>query len=572
MAQDPSFARGALFKNDVGGEIISAETITNIDERQVAAAALINSNSLIDVTRLKMAIVSEPNDYRRLPDHAKRSVVSPVIVTDIDGTVSTTTMNISLYFQRNIGSQSTAAQYYCSFWNKTTDEWSESGCTNPPTFNTRFSRYECNCNHLTSFALLWLPRSSSSTKLNAEDISSIIFQLISILCFLAICIHLFVTRIIDPTVQLNAAVLHALLSSASTAILFVFYLALGLSVYTWHESSILGIATTCRPAASVLMFIVYFLLICMFCTKTSIVCYNCWNLVDNLEKPSMDRQNHPLHEHMPSLNPLKYLLFTALILSSVLVALAAGLNSNAHLHIIELYQGKLCWFSPTVNHYFLTIPIALFILINIIMILIYARVSCKLVSWSTQQLDYEKPEKRKILFVLISSCVTQSIGWIFGPIAGSVSGTVVLVFSWVFNICNALEGLWTILLYMFIRQQRIARAKAMYAPVHKTKAAQICYILPRKDSGRDNDDIQLQKVRHADNRGVKQTRTPWKKQDESKQVRYSQRTATKKDHTNLNPQQVHSPLLKTPENCNLKPYRNARNGSDTIDDIECVRL
>ncbi|CAF4835498.1 unnamed protein product, partial [Rotaria sp. Silwood2] len=46
------------------------------------------------------------------------------------------------------------ANYFCSFYDATKLTWNEFGCTKPR-YNLEFDRYECSCNHTTTFALIW---------------------------------------------------------------------------------------------------------------------------------------------------------------------------------------------------------------------------------------------------------------------------------------------------------------------------------------------------------------------------------------------------------------------------------
>ena len=66
-------------------------------------------------------------------------------------------MNISLYFRvLDEYKPSVSATYLCSFYDTNTLKWNESGCTIPK-YNQPFDRYECSCNHLSTFALVWSP-------------------------------------------------------------------------------------------------------------------------------------------------------------------------------------------------------------------------------------------------------------------------------------------------------------------------------------------------------------------------------------------------------------------------------
>ncbi|UJR26097.1 hypothetical protein I4U23_007443 [Adineta vaga] len=52
-----------------------------------------------------------------------------------------------------------------------------------------------------------------------------------------------------------------------------------------------------------------------------------------------------------------------------------------------------------------------------------------------------------------SSCITQGIGWLFGPFLSFVSPTGASVLEWFFIVFNGLEGVWSIVAYIIIRLQ-----------------------------------------------------------------------------------------------------------------------
>ena len=111
-----------------------------------------------------MLIIDKPKLYEDIDNSSGRHLASSVVVTDLkrNNTSILSQVNISLFFQvldeyRPTGS----ATYTCSFYDTDSQRWNDSGCT-APQLNQAFNRYECSCNHLTSFALLWLPIASTT--------------------------------------------------------------------------------------------------------------------------------------------------------------------------------------------------------------------------------------------------------------------------------------------------------------------------------------------------------------------------------------------------------------------------
>jgi hypothetical protein len=63
------------------------------------------------------------------------------------------------------------------------------------------------------------------------------------------------------------------------------------------------------------------------------------------------------------------------------------------------------------------------------------------------------------VIVLLSSCFTQGIGWLFGPFIQFTNVEGAEVFGWIFIIFNGLEGFYAIILYILIRAQHIDEQK-----------------------------------------------------------------------------------------------------------------
>jgi hypothetical protein len=379
-------------------------------------------------------------------------------------------MNISLYFQvlNEFNPNRSDVDYYCSFYDTNRSQWNESGCTNP-VYNTQYDRYECSCNHLTSFALIWLPNVPFTTYFDAQDIASLVFQSISIVCFLGIIIHAIVIRVRNPIMSLRAYDLLPLISCASTTILFIFFIALGMTVYTGTSSLN---QTECFLSSSVLMFFTYFFLIFMFCTKTSVGYFNYLRFVRLFPEPSLRK--------------LFIMLIISFFSSITWVAFGAGFNSNSSFKITQLYPYKLCWFSRDVIHYFLTIPVCLFLLINIILFILAAiRIINHVQNATSPHQSYER--MKRCVIVLLTSCLTQGIGWIVGPLITVVKAEPAYVLGWFFVVFNGLEGLWTIILYIIIRTQHMDEQKRVTAYKESTKSTSLPFIKIEETEKNDTD-------------------------------------------------------------------------------------
>jgi hypothetical protein len=480
---------GASFKQTVGGTVVDTANKNNVTNSNLTAAGIVTLTSLQEVSSFNILIINNPTTYQNIDNTSNKTLVSSIVIATINryNTNNSMTTIIQLFFQviQTLPTQTTIDEYSCVFYDSTISQWNDDGCSKP-TYNPTFDRYECSCSHLTSFALIWLPQTSSSqqgnntstvVKLDAQDIASITFQVASIVCFLAIVIHGIIVRILHPQDYVQPKNLLPLISCGITMVLFVFYIALGLTVYTRYAQSNVSnnssnqgrtivvenyngknllsdpnaraaspsttpspnIPDLCLPKELALAFIVYFLIIFMFCAKTSVGIYNYRHFV--LLFPQPNRRN------------LFITLAISFLIAIICMIIAASVNSNASYDITGIFQGKICWFTAKVIHYFLTIPICLFLAANLIMIFFVAK--CMIHHIRDANTDRSRyTRRRNCIIVLLSSCVTQGLGWIFGILI-SVNPNSADALGWLFVIFNGLEGVWAILLYIVVRNEHM---------------------------------------------------------------------------------------------------------------------
>jgi hypothetical protein len=440
---------GALFNRDSGGGVVNSGNQSALNNASVSAAAVLTNQSLTGVTSLNMLIIDKPFLYQHIDNSADdKSLASSVIVAAVQrsGSASPAT-NISLYFKVLSGYQpNVSATYLCSFYDGTNSIWNETGCTSPQ-YNGAYDRYECSCNHLTTFALTWQPNvsqsnylTSQSNYLTSQDIASLVCLSFSILCFIVAIIYIIIIRLLNPNMTLEARNLLPLISTASTTILFVFYIGLTMTVYTripYPLSS--SVSIPCFLSSSVLMFFVYFFLIFMFCVKTSVVYFNYFRLIRLFPEPFYRK--------------FVLLFIISFFISISWTSFAAGFNSNSSFSITQLQGNKLCWFTQDVIYYFVIIPVGIFLLLNFIAVIFVAKHMIDHARNATS--PHQSYERMKIcVLVLLSSCITQGIGWLFGPYISFINPGADNVLGWFFVVFNGLEGVWTILLCIIIRSQQ----------------------------------------------------------------------------------------------------------------------
>ena len=146
---------GVQFLRGSGGHVIRTANNDDAMNTQISAAALIATESLNNVTSLNMLIIDDPTQFTNINNSRLGRLDSSIIVVGTNGNPSS--MKIMLYFRAwNTSRTKINGNYTCSFYNMSTSNWDESGCSTPIK-NTILDRYECSCSHLSVFALLWTP-------------------------------------------------------------------------------------------------------------------------------------------------------------------------------------------------------------------------------------------------------------------------------------------------------------------------------------------------------------------------------------------------------------------------------
>jgi hypothetical protein len=424
---------GASFNRDYGGQVVKNNNKNQMLSMPSLTAAVISPESLVGVTSLNMLIIDKPTAYERPNAYTGKRLASSVVVASVTRNSShPRSMNIALYFSiLKEYEPYVDAEYLCSFYDQRTNEWHESGCTKPIR-NGRLNRFECHCDHLTTFALTWIPRTRLTISLHALDIALIVSQSISILCFLIVLVHALITRV-------HAHQLIPLISMASSSTLFIFYIASVANAFTGDSHAY---KAECFTSASVLIFLIYFFLILMFCTKLSVCYFGYRRFVWPSSKSTFRK--------------LVVMLVISFFFSSASVACAAILDSHSSFDVTELYAGKICWFTESAVYFFFTIPLCVFLFLCLVLLIMFAVriIQChRTVRTNHRSRSYA--QMKWCALVLLASFVTQGTGWLLGSITSWVSLAGGNVFGWIFVVCNGLEGVWSIVLYLIIRSGRV---------------------------------------------------------------------------------------------------------------------
>ena len=162
LTQTTSNLFGAYYIHNVGGGIVNSIKENNVMNPSVTAAAILSSESLMNATFVRIFIIDEPTTYKNIDVSNNKMLASSVIVVSVErNSFASTPMNISLYFRVSDGYRPVIDGIYsCAFYHLNSAQWNESGCTKP-VYNILLDRYECSCNHLSTFALVWSPNRTS---------------------------------------------------------------------------------------------------------------------------------------------------------------------------------------------------------------------------------------------------------------------------------------------------------------------------------------------------------------------------------------------------------------------------
>ncbi|CAF4229928.1 unnamed protein product, partial [Adineta steineri] len=172
---------GGALTRGTNNTIIIDTTKPTVLNSYFVAAAVINDESINNTASINILILGDPKAYENLDLSNNQTVVSSVIVANVKKIDNRSKFYITLHFQvvknRDLHIH---GDYMCSFFDNNTSKWNQSGCTSP-LYDDQFERYNCICNHLTTFALLWLPKTPQPNYLTSQDIVSLICLSLSIL-------------------------------------------------------------------------------------------------------------------------------------------------------------------------------------------------------------------------------------------------------------------------------------------------------------------------------------------------------------------------------------------------------
>lgn len=151
---------GGVFNRKKSGQIMDGDSRNRLLNSNVSVAAFFSNSALIDVKSINILIIDKLSYYETLDQTDGQRLVSSIVIANLQrNNTNNTKASISLMFQilNEYNNLFTGGSYRCSFYNHKNLKWDDTVCS-LPFYNAANDRYECTCDHLSTFALIWSPR------------------------------------------------------------------------------------------------------------------------------------------------------------------------------------------------------------------------------------------------------------------------------------------------------------------------------------------------------------------------------------------------------------------------------
>jgi hypothetical protein len=383
--------------------------------------------------------------YYAQEDHSI-NILSPIVGAHLPNEKP---LNVTMSFEEAKIDHSLGT-YSCVFWQ--VNRWNDTGCIHSQDSSTR--RHYCVCDHLTSFALIFTPNGT----LSQTSIPSAVAAILSIIgLVLSICLSVYQQTTSRATQTPRYLSLTNIFSLSSTLILFIL---LTVTMFRKHQSST-G-TNQCQSSTLNLASATYFFVIVTFISKTLLGVYYFLTIFVRFALVQWTSM------------PVKWFVCTLGLI--IILALIPTIVARQLPNVLVQYE-NICWFSSTYLIKFLTIPISIFIGINVIIIIIIAYRLIRFASYKTASTQSKNGRFTTGICIWISSCILLGVAWVIGPLLGvfidengRTSSTVGVAIQWIFAILIGLEGVWVLIVnIIFYLNQRPIRQYQASDPSPKKK-------------------------------------------------------------------------------------------------------
>ncbi|XP_039370958.1 adhesion G protein-coupled receptor E5-like isoform X1 [Mauremys reevesii] len=340
------------------------------------------------------------------PGRPSYRVLSPVVSAFIsDPNPQALGLSVSIRFSHPVPENKTNLRLLCAYWEPGSRRWATDGCTLQK-LNATITR--CQCNHLTSFAVLMAFYELEDWTL---DVITKVGLVISLLCLLlAIVTFLFCRALKGPRTTIH---LHLCLA------LFIAY-----TVFLTGTSST-GNRVVCRVVAGLLH---YFFLAAF-----------CWMCLEGAELYLLVVQVFTPHGLRR-----RYMFLLGYGVPALIVGVSAATYSEGY------GTARHCWLSLEKQFIWSFLgPVCIIILVNaVIFVVTVWKLSLKFADINPNMSQLKK--LRVLTITAIAQLCVLGTTWIFGMFQFNQRS---LVASYIFTILNSLQGLFIFLLHCLLKKQ-----------------------------------------------------------------------------------------------------------------------
>ncbi|KAM4038868.1 adhesion G protein-coupled receptor E3-like isoform 2-T2 [Anomaloglossus baeobatrachus] len=300
----------------------------------------------------------------------------------------------------------------CVFWDPINNRWSKDGCT------TKFSECNrthtvCSCNHLSSFALLMAPHGLEHD--HGLSVVSYIGLSLSVFCL---------------ALSLLTFILCRSLRSAHMSVLT----ALCSCLFLGQLLFLVGIQQTCiKILCSIIAGALHFFFLCAFC----------WMFIESVLLFMTVRNLRAVNYMTSRRSNFPMMCLLGFGVPIVIVGISAAVRPDAY------GAEKYCWLKPTDAVWSFIGPVAVFIITNtILLVFTVILLRNRLASLNTNVSTLKN--SRLLTFKALAQLFILGCTWGIGYFQFGIRSPVI---SYIFTICNSLQGVYIFLVHCVFNNQ-----------------------------------------------------------------------------------------------------------------------